>query len=452
MSSGAHFTCKLCSKEFDNKKSQIRHSSYCRKKAGGPPRARRRSCLACVKAKTHCGAVISPCPRCLQRSINCVYEHNGQQVISEQSGSLLLDWAELSGSGILTEDIVLPTPFSPTSALAASKPWDLSTSFVLPSTSSNWLDDNSGFGTWNLEITKPFNQQLVPRAVKAFWPKGIKWRQLSLVRKYVLSSLKSYSNILLSDYKMPPFIHPICMRREKVLPDISQPGILARCAGIMAIWSTRSKDNQHYIWKIIRMEQERLSAESNTFKDWTAVAALQAILMYILLRVSAEDDEDADFDIPLIQTMTQLAQVVKGITVKYCDPKSEETPTWENWVLVESLRRTISALFIIYFLFEMAPGTSNCPSGLGDSGFDSAKHWSEMLLPSSKGLWQAQTRAQWEQEYRASNNDQRSTFGELLTHDDVQSQSAGLLDRWMGQVDEFGTLVIAAASLADAIE
>jgi hypothetical protein len=360
-----------------------------------------------------------------------------------QTEPLLPDWSEISGSSVSAEEAEVSTPLSATKALVTSKQLESSNPFMFLTAPPDWLGHSSNIGLWNAGFMNPFEQQIIPRAAKAFWPKGIKWRQLSLVRKFVLSTLKTFPSIMLLDGALPPFIHPMCMTEERLLPESLQPGPLSRCAGIMALWSTRNKNNKHYIWKIIRMEQERISEDTHTYQDWTAVAALQAIVMYTLLRISAEDDEDADFDVPLIQTMIKLTRRVKGITVKYCDPASRDPPTWEHWTLVESLRRTISTLFIIEFLFDISAGT--------DDGYcNSSKYWSEMSLPSAKQLWQAQTRAQWEQEYRASNGDPRPTFGELLRHDDVQSQARGLLDSWMGQVDEFGALVIGAASLADA--
>jgi hypothetical protein len=351
----------------------------------------------------------------------------------------------LSGSSVALEEAEVITPYSTTSALVPSKQWQPSDLSILYTSQVNWLGHDSDIWSRNTEIMSPSRQQIVPQATRGFWPKGIRWRQLSLVRKYVLSTLKTFPSLILSDGTMPPFIHPTSMIQERLLPETLQPGPLSRCAGIVALWSTKNKNNKHYIWKIIRMEQERLAEESSLCNDWNAVASLQAIVIYMLLRISAEPDEDANFDFPLTQTMTKLSQRVQGFTVKYCDPASQAIPVWENWILIESLRRTLSTLFIINFLFDIAPGTSS-------SNCDSVKYWSEMLLPSTKQLWQARTGTQWEQEYRALNSDQRPMFGELLKHDDLQSQTSGLLDSWMGQVDEFGTLVIGAASLADAME
>ena len=192
------------------------------------------------------------------------------------------------------------------------------------------------------------------------------------------------------------------------------------------------------------MEQERLSAEAMETNDWNAVAALQATTIYILLRVSSEDEDHFDFDIQLIQTMVKLSQRVKGITIRYCDPALSILPTWEGWILVESLRRTLSTLFIIEFLFDLSPGRNYVTCNW-------VKDFGEMLLPSVKQLWTAQTRDQWSLEYEAQTNDRRPTFRELLLHDEIDSQHGKLLDQWARQVDDFGSLVMSAASLVDVV-
>ena len=59
----------------------------------------------------------------------------------------------------------------------------------------------------------------------------------------------------------------------------------------------------------------------------------------------------------------------------------------------------------------------------------------------------------WEREYVAqqsqNKHQQRLTLGDLLRHDGDVSPFGNPLDQWLAQVDDFGTLVMAAASLFD---
>jgi len=242
---------------------------------------------------------------------------------------------------------------------------------------NDWLSQTSNTQSWNPMLSSSFQLQPTPPPSKAFWPKGVQWSRLSLLRKCVASTLKAFPNMMLSQSSIPPFIHHTSMKAEKVHDELSEPGALARCAGIMAVWTIKNRNNKHYIWKIIRKEQERFLEESTLYNDFEVVTGLQAVVIYFLLRISVGDDEDANFDIPLIQTMSKLTQKARGMTVKYCDPASQIAPKWENWILIESLRRTLSIIFIIGFLFDLTPDNGYC---------ETTRYFSELLLPSAKSI------------------------------------------------------------------
>ena len=65
---------------------------------------------------------------------------------------------------------------------------------------------------------------------------------------------------------------------------------------------------------------ERLTGlQCYKYNDWNAVAAIQAICIYFLLRLSETDSEATDFDIPLILTMkvrTILRRLLSELVAK----------------------------------------------------------------------------------------------------------------------------------------
>lgn len=70
-----------------------------------------------------------------------------------------------------------------------------------------------------------------------------------------------------------------------------------------------------------------------------------------------------------------------------------------------------------------------------------------MTLPCGRKLWRATTSAEWEKEYASKGDSVREkqlTYGDLLNH---RSRPDRILDSWLSQLDDFGTLVMAAASL-----
>ncbi|KAH6683376.1 hypothetical protein B0J14DRAFT_575845 [Halenospora varia] len=484
--SGPQFPCGVCGKCFNKKKSQIRHSSYCRKTARHPPRPRKRSCISCTKAKCHCDSASPTCSRCAKRDFTCHYQYStthidrsgeqSQNITPSQEGFPLLgsipdssaaqNYRETAGHDVETfhptdgylfqaealfDDVLFPVIqehvhereyISPALLHCRATPVD------------SWFPDHgyridlSNFGAFHTIASQP-----VLRAPRAFRPRTVKYRQLSLNRKYVICTLSAYPQMLLPGKGPPPFLHPQCLVKESDRDDRGAQtpllGPLAICSGIVAMWSVKNKNNSAFIWRSIQTEQERLSEECHIYNDWTAVAALQAICTYFILRVLEQDEDVTDFDIPLIRTMIKVSMRVREISLGYSKPSAACPPIWEQWILAESLQRTIFVIFIVDFLFDISAGTIN--------GCDGPAHLGQMRLPCSKKLWKAKTKSEWEKEYVAQMNLQRQsdqehpTFTDLIKHDVDVSSFGNSLDRWMREVDDFGMLVVSAASLADEI-
>ena len=371
--------------------------------------------------------------------------------IQTTSEPLLADWSQSYASSASSDDMEilinsqkLPSTSSATS-LVPLNPWVQGPSIAVSThftNTSTWSIPNSFATPWSNVHPYAVGPQLKLGFDRAFAPKRPRSKEMSLISKYIGSTLRKYPAMML-DATPPPFIYHQCMASKGHFEPNALPGPLPRCSGIVAMWSTKNANNQHYVWKILRIEQERLSEEIDVYDDMMAVNALQAITIYMLLRVSCPNDELANFDLPLIRTMSKLAMKVRGLTKRYRGPEFA-MPSHADWVLVESLNRTISGLFIIEYLFDLAPG-------MGAQRCDSIKFWSEMLLPSSKALWEAVSELEWERAYAVSDNDRRPYYGELMRHEQLVRGRAQLLDRWMSEVDDFGTLVINAASIAEAV-
>lgn len=304
-----------------------------------------------------------------------------------------------------------------------------------------WLPRDVISDQWNNTNPYTLGPQLSLRSVKAFTPRGTTWGPLSLLGKYMSQTIRRYPYMMLSDKNSTPFIHRECLRHSKQSTHKNEPGPLLRCAAIVELWRSKNSNNAPYLWKILKIEQERLMQDISEYEDLLAINALQAVTIYFLLRVSSPDDDGTDFDVPLIQTMTQLLWRLRGVISERCDPASPARPNICGWVMAESLRRTVAALFIIELLFDISPGMIH-------GRCNSLTLWSEMLLPCSKQLWEATTQAIWTQRYDVL-GDERPYFGELLQHQRLNYARSNLLDQWMANVDDFGELVIKIASVVE---
>jgi len=74
-----------------------------------------------------------------------------------------------------------------------------------------------------------------------------------------------------------------------------------------------------------------------------------------------------------------------------------------------------------------------------------------MTLPCGRALWHATSRSEWEDEYVARADGLDVNMSKHLTYGDLLNTRFGTdngsLDSWLAELDDFGTLVMAAASL-----
>ncbi|KAF3395140.1 hypothetical protein DPV78_008583 [Talaromyces pinophilus] len=290
---------------------------------------------------------------------------------------------------------------------------------------------------------------------RLFWPKETPHRALSLNRKYVLGNLRNYPCMMLSASRdgMPPFVHSNYPSQD-FSDHSSLPGPLARCAGIVAMWSVKTKYNSVHIWKGIRSEQERLLHEYSEYNDWDTVAALQAMCIYVILRVLEKDEDVTDFDMPLIHT-TLLEEALESRKLDIAN-RARQRARYHGGRAGSWMSR-----YAVLSLFDTSAGVDYKACGC-------AEYVSGLALPSTKSMWNSRTGSEWEQEYVGSpvqsdfggKPNQVLTFGDLLLQQnsdieydsDINGNLAGgglMLDQWLARVDEVGTLVMSAAKFSE---
>jgi hypothetical protein len=66
-------SCHPAIAECFQDKQTARHIRYCRTKSEGGVSVRRKSCVACIKAKTRCDITSPSCSRCSNKGLRCLY-------------------------------------------------------------------------------------------------------------------------------------------------------------------------------------------------------------------------------------------------------------------------------------------------------------------------------------------------------------------------------------------
>lgn len=182
----------------------------------------------------------------------------------------------------------------------------------------------------------------------------------------------------------------------------------------------------------------------NEFEEadkWTMLAMLQAITVYILLRIFDQDSFSVDFDRELVSAMTEIA-IISEQAKFLCRAEVEGwRPEWKEWVLFESKRRTVTLLFILHLLFDIKP-EQRAKSKVG---------LSVLPLPAHKQLWQASDEEEWKQAYDEMLKGREGRgylrYGDLLgLGKGCGGERMKDLNAWMVSGDAFGILVMMAAT------
>lgn len=266
-------------------------------------------------------------------------------------------------------------------------------------------------------------------------------------RSFLLQNLQSYATLLATS-TLPPFIHstslPFPEPDQSQIPTCATPPsqpILEICKSIISLYTTKTPATSSFIWRTITVEKDRFMNEYLESNEWELLGMLQAITLYILLRIFDEDSFSVDFDRELVRTMTEIA--IKAEQFKLvCHAEVEgQRPHWQEWVLLESKRRTVTLLFILHLMFDIKP-EQRAKSKVG---------LTVLPLPAHKSLWEAKTEDEWIVKY-----DEMLRLREgrgYLRYLDLMELGKGNggermkdLNAWMVSGDAFGILVMMAAT------
>ncbi|KAK5725346.1 hypothetical protein LTR15_003531 [Elasticomyces elasticus] len=266
-------------------------------------------------------------------------------------------------------------------------------------------------------------------------------------RTFLLQNIKSYATALATK-NLPAFIHgtslpsldpSLCQAPTCATPRPSPT--LEICKSIVLLYTTKTPATSSFVWRTVTMEKDRFMNEHVDGDEWTVLSMLQAITLYVLLRIFDEDSFSIEFDHELTTAMTEI-MVHADQWRLVCSAEIEgRRPEWKEWLLVESKRRTVTVLFILHLLFDIkTEGRARSKIGL-----------SVLPLPAYKQLWEAATEGEWIEKYDEM---LRARSGRCyLRYADLMALGRGHggdkmndLSSWMTSGDAFGMLVMMAAN------
>ena len=440
--------CTLCDKPFDRQSSLKRHGYYCRSRKVGVI-SRSRSCIACAKSKIRCDGARPACGRCANKNHECHYNTGNIKPSKTPNTSNVV---QAGGNGA---SAVAPASQSQPATSADT----VYTGTELDVLNMNYLDwsmiDDALFGMPSWDMTMP---TMPATEVRTLTQRHTQDTGMQRVASLMLSTFKSYLRDMLHHDTMPPFIHP----SQSSSANISEP--LANCISLIHMISS-PKGSRKLFWRNVRTECEHIRAGRYAVDEKTLLAAMQALSIYIFVRLDEGETEHNNLDSLLVDTITAAIEQFSAIDacrIQRATQHADGRPSWENWILEESRRRLSLVMRIINMLVYFQPvNLCTLPKDL-------------LLapLPARKRLWEAPEAHTWKLEseghdetYGMAKSGELVRLNEsslLFDHTDLirekfcgaesyskKIRNVAAWEDWLSNTDGFGGLVMLAASLAE---
>ena len=439
-------------------------------KPGRYATSRQKACQPCSTAKAKCDRRTGSCSRCARRGLSCVYT---QPPTAENAESSAVLDSETDNN---ERDSTFQPP--PPGALASGSDNEVSIAdgrYAFGPTIESGQSSTVGGGTASsssMSISGGFHvgtgrdsrvhSQAAERESLDFSSLGlvcpidvdgisVRWMNPFIpvpgqtVKSYppttlsfVARVLKSYASIAIRGRGVPPFVH------SSELSTASPTRPITTCLSLARICDSPLSHNEDVAADVLEREMNNLYERHETYGDTVSLAAFQAYLIYCMILFF---HLGRGSDPSLRRAMMALQEIACSSSRRglVCPAEQQRTrPGWEAWVVAEAKRRT---LYTMYLFDSVLSSQDGLPTFLGTE-------LRGLYAPASKALWQAGARPEWETAYNVHLVDwveEDLRIDELwpiptdLGEVDV-SKRRSRVDRWLENVDEFGTMIYAVTS------
>lgn len=363
-----------------------------------------KACQHCITAKAKCDRK-ETCGRCALRSLTCSYPGRFREpIVDSQHSGNSENWENSNTSDTLDFEQSLLQTDAPADLHFA--PLDLVCPINSDDIKNRWLNS---YVPLPGQSPKNYSQSVI---------------------NFVYRMLKSYASTVIRG-RLPPFIHPM---QQSLVP-------LSTCFTLVRICDPLP-GNVSIAADILQREMTRLYEERGTYESIHLLGVFQAYLIYSMV-LFFHLGPSMPF---LRQAMINLQEIACATSREGLVCAAEQRgalPKWESWIMAEAKRRT---LYTMYFLDNVLSAHDGLTTYLGTE-------LRGLYSPSSKYLWQAD-RNGWEQSYNSHlaewgsepfRLDELWPFPDGISEEEIKRQRRRV-DRWLEDVDEFGTMLYAASS------
>ncbi|RDW77890.1 putative C6 finger-containing protein [Coleophoma crateriformis] len=258
------------------------------------------------------------------------------------------------------------------------------------------------------------------------------------ISDFIYRILKSYASISVRSREVPPFIHPSQKTRLSSNPS------LPTCMSIVRMCEKPLPGSEGVAAEILTQEMSKIYERHSTYDDMGLLETFQAYLIYTMVLFFRLNQGPSPFLRQAMLNLQELACSTSRQGLMCLAEQQRARPKWEAWIVTEAKRRT---LFVMYLLDNVLSSQEGLPTFLGTE-------LRGLLAPTSKSLWEARTRRDWEMKYNvylAEWPEGGLCIDELWSmpsdFDDFSiAERRSRVDQWLEDLDEFGMMIYTVTS------
>ncbi|KIH91201.1 hypothetical protein SPBR_01743 [Sporothrix brasiliensis 5110] len=414
------------------------------------PPSRRRSCLACTKAKRRCDNTLPACVRCRRRGVECLYPVRQPDPSPAQQGQTATK-SSTTSDGAYTFlplqpcDLLLDTAEPPSCGSTASPFHSLSQAYVDTATVFDFVShahdvsihdadkadhtDNVAGGQLSLIPAPPL--PLSAPLAAADW--NYVSRIIASHLGHAMDIIRDAPRLFVLENRLP-WSHPRLYRD-------GMPRAMEDALSSCALYQAKNSVNTSVVLRTIDRRLHDLLAAPEPTSPLECIAKTQALLLYNIIGIF-DTDINARATVENTQPLLRRAarRLLSFITFDALQDAPDEAALvlsahafWDSWVLMESARRTFLISLYFMHLYSVVVGS---PLRTCDERKYLNRYWTI-----SASLWHASCPLDFARAWRANRFflARIGNFDQLLAEaraEDIDDFSRIFLSSLMG-IDDF---------------
>jgi hypothetical protein len=138
----------------------------------------------------------------------------------------------------------------------------------------------------------------------------------------IIDSFLAYPRMMTRRETFPPFVHAHSPAGDTEDHESKLPEHLINCMGIAQLFTVCNDDTRVFLWSAIREEMRGFNNRKNLFNKYDALSALQATLLYLIMRAGCDAPQQSREDYEMLLTYQVCAKKLK---LKHIETTIRET-------------------------------------------------------------------------------------------------------------------------------